>query len=126
MLTHLTTGIQHIGIPTNNLEETTAFYEGLGFCAINRTENAGEQVAFLQLHNLVIETYQNSQAVHKNGAIDHIAIDVVDLQTVYDAVVKSGYSILEEIQFLPFWENGVQFFKIIGPNSEVIELCQKL
>ena len=30
------------------------------------------------------------------------------------------------IEELPFWENGVKFFMIKGPNEERIEFCQKL
>lgn len=126
MLASLTTGIQHVGIPTNNLEETITFYEGLGFAVINRENNAGELVAFLQLHNLVIETYQNGKAALCDGAVDHIAIDVTDLDKAYDAVKAAGYAIAEERQALPFWENGVRFFKIRGPAGEMLELCQRL
>ena len=34
-----TTGIQHIGIPTNDIEKTIAFYKELGFEAALRTVN---------------------------------------------------------------------------------------
>ena len=53
-------GLQHIGLPTNDLEKTVAFYEGLGFSVALRTVNeaAGEQVAFLQLKKLMNEAYQ--------------------------------------------------------------------
>ena len=56
------TGVQHIGLPTNDLAKTISFYQSLGFTTAYRTNNQGEEVAFLQLHNLVIETYQNRQA----------------------------------------------------------------
>lgn len=53
------TGFQHIGFPTNDLQETIAFYEKLGFSVALRTynEEAGEAVAFLQLGNLMLEIY---------------------------------------------------------------------
>ena len=59
-----TTGIQHIGIPTNDLEKTIDFYQKLGFEVTLRTINkeANEQVAFLKLKTLVIETYENKAA----------------------------------------------------------------
>lgn len=52
-------GLQHIGLPTNDLEKTVAFYEGLGFSVALRTVNeaAGEQVAFLQLKELMINYF---------------------------------------------------------------------
>lgn len=51
------TGTQHIGIPTNEIEKTISFYEKLGFQMALRTNNKEEKVAFLRMHNLVIETY---------------------------------------------------------------------
>ena len=42
-----TTGIQHIGIPTNDIEKTIAFYKELGFEVALETvnEEANEKVA---------------------------------------------------------------------------------
>ncbi len=74
-----TTGVQHIGIPTNDINKTIEFYHALGFNTALRTVNGTEEVAFLQLHNLIIETYQNHQAKMEYGAIDHIAIDVKNI-----------------------------------------------
>ena len=51
-----TTGIQHIGIPTNDIEKKIEFYKTLGFEIALQTinEEAGEKVAFLKLKTLVI------------------------------------------------------------------------
>ena len=75
-------GIQHVGIPTNDIEMTIAFYEKLGFEIAFRTVNeaADEKVAFLKLGTLVIETYENKAAALKPGAIDHVAIDVKNIE----------------------------------------------
>ena len=123
-----TTGVQHIGIPTNNIEETINFYQTLGFTTALRTINGTEEVAFLQLHNLVIETYQNRQAAMAYGAIDHIAIDVKDIENLFNVVKEAGtFKMLDkQVNSLPFWENGVKFFTIEGPNREKIEFCEKL
>lgn len=42
------TGLQHIGIPTDCLDETTAFYRGLGFEVAYETLNkqTSERVVF--------------------------------------------------------------------------------
>jgi hypothetical protein len=32
----------------------------------------------------------------------------------------------DHVNFLPFWENGVRFFTVTGPDMERIEFCQKL
>jgi len=121
------TGLQHIGIPTNDMEKTLLFYKSLGFEEVHAVDNQGEQVVFLRLKDLVIETYQNGKASLQNGAIEHIALDVTDIERVYAEVSNLGYHELEEgIQFLPFWNHGVRFFTIQGPNSEKVEFSQML
>lgn len=122
-------GIQHVGIPTNDIETTIQFFEKLGFETALRTinEEADEKVAFLRLHSLVIETYENKAAKMEAGAIDHVAIDVKDIEKVYELVNRTGLNTMQDtIHFLPFWENGVKFFTIEGPNKEKIEFSQYL
>lgn len=122
-------GIQHIGIPTNDIEKTVSFYQGLGFEVALATVNeaADEKVAFLKMKNLMIETYENRCAEMKAGAIDHIAMDVTGIDHIYDEVKASGYTMVHDcVQFLPFWENGIKFFTIIGPNEEKLEFSEKL
>ena len=126
--------MQHIGIPTNDINKTIEFYRTLGFETALRTVNGTEEVAFLQLHNLMIETYQNHQAKMEYGAIDHIAIDVKNIEDLFDEVKvladKSKTPLFHmldhQVNGLPFWENGVKFFTIEGPNKEKIEFCERL
>ena len=123
------TGLQHIGIPTNDLEATIAFYDTLGFQVAFRTVNeaANEKVAFLRMGDVTIEAYENKQAALANGALDHIALNVTDIEAVFEAAKEKGFCILDtEIQFLSFWENGVKFFTIVGPNKEKVEFSQYL
>lgn len=121
------TGIQHIGIPTSNIEETIAFYEQLGFHVALQTKNGDEAVAFLQLNNLVIETYENKSAVMQAGAVDHIALDVKNIDALFEVVKAKHFQLLDEqVNSLPFWEHGVRFFTILGPNKEKIEFCERL
>ncbi len=122
-------GMAHIGIPTKNIEETKAFYNSLGFKILLETfnEEAKEKVAFLQLKDIVLETYETMNATEKTGAVDHIAISVNNIEDVFTEIKNGGYCLLHEnIQYLPFWENGVKFFMIKGPSEEKIEFCQKL
>lgn len=123
------TGIQHIGIPTNDIEETIRFYESLGFHVALATLNkkANEMVAFMQLHNLIIEAYENKSAALQSGAIDHIAIDVKNIDSLFEEIKTKGFSLLDmQVRSLPFWDNGVKFFTIVGPNKEKIEFCERL
>ena len=122
-------GLQHVGLPTNDLKATIAFYESLGFETVYRVRNeaAGEDVAFLRLKNLTIEAYENGQAAMQSGAIDHIAIDVDDVEAAYRLAQEQGYQIVSNgVEFLPFWQNGVKFFILLGPNQERVEFNQYL
>ena len=124
------TGVQHIGIPTNDMNATVDFYQRLGFKiafeTIIKEENC--RVCFFKLENLCIEAYENHQAVMKSGSVDHIAIDTNDIDAAFEFVKKGNFKLLNtEIQSIPsFWAKGVRFFKIEGPNLESIEFCQIL
>lgn len=118
-----TTGIQHLGIPTTDFNATLSFYESLGF----KTTWSNGEVAFLQLGTLVIETYLADAAAMKNGAIDHVALNVKDIEAAWRDAQAAGYETEDsEINFLPFFEKGVRFFTILGPNREKVEFNQIL
>lgn len=118
------TGIQHLGIPTGDLGKTIAFYQGLGFELT--WQNPGE-VAFLQNGTLVIETYAVEAPAMQNGAIDHVALNVQDIEAAWNDAQACGYETEDTaINFLPFFERGVKFFTIIGPNREKVEFNQYL
>lgn len=123
----LVTGVQHIGLPTNDMEKTIAFYTGLGFRIAHEADDNGVRVVFLRQKNLTIETYENGQAVGRPGAVDHIALDVTDVDSAFKQVKAAGYDVVDpQVRFLPFWEKGVRFFNVKGPNAETIEFSQML
>lgn len=124
-LKNYSTGVQHIGIPTNDLDKTVEFYKKLGFeIAFEAVE---EKVAFLKLGSLVVETYENHEAKMEYGAIDHVALDVRDVEEIFQYINEAGLNSTQDtIHFLPFWENGVKFFTIEGPNKEKVEFSQYL
>lgn len=125
----LITGIQHIGIPTDDIEKTVAFYNGLGFETVLRTTNRSpdDPVAFLKLKNIVIETYLKHGESGSVGAINHVAIDVTDIDAAFRLIKGQGRSLCDaQIQSLPFWEHGIRYFSISGPNNEIIEFNQIL
>lgn len=118
------TGIQHLGLPTADLNKTIAFYHSLGFRTIFEQK---DHVAFLQLGTMVIETYVRAQTAMTAGAIDHVALNVKDIEAAWRDAQTCSYETEDtEIHFLPFFENGVKFFTIIGPNREKVEFNQML
>lgn len=120
-------GMQHIGLPTNDMKKTIAFYESLGFEIATRHDDGGVDVVFLTLGDICIESYENGHAVGFHGAIDHICLDVDDIEKVWDDAKAAGLNFIDtEINFLPFWKNGVRFFNVLGPNHEKVEFGQIL
>lgn len=122
------TGLQHIGIPTLDINKTIKFYLSLGFEVVyQRTNDNGQHVAFLQFGNLQIETYDKEPAAMQAGSFEHIAIDVKNIEGLYEVVKSKGFHICDSpIHELPYWERGIKYFKIEGPNKETIEFCEKL
>lgn len=127
-LTDYINGVQHIGIPTNCFNDTMKFYTDLGFEVENLTkvEAKNQRVVFLRSGNLQLEVYEENPIAGKAGAINHIALDCHNVKDAYEAAKNAGYKIVsEEIESLPFWENGISFFIIEGLNAERIEFCQR-
>ena len=120
------TGLQHIGIPSADLQKSVDFYEALGFTTIYHTVNGDDHVAFLELGGLVLELYGNRSIKRESGAIDHIALNSTDIDASYAACRELGLTFFDDMSSLPFWDNGVKFFTIEGPNKEKIEFNQYL
>ena len=119
-------GIQHIGIPTQKYQETLDFYRSLGFEIINQEEYQGHRAAFLRIHNVMLEVYESEAAAETTGSIDHIALSVEKVDQLYREM-QGVYKLLStEVEQLPYWKKGIRFFKVEGPNHEVIELCEML
>lgn len=121
------TGLQHIGVPTTDIEKTIEFYTTFGFSIDWRSMKAEDDyVCFLKNGSCVIEAYHVEKSAMANGAVDHIAMNVTDLDAMLAYAKEKGYEPIEGPNFLPFYENGVRYFIILGPNHEKLEFNQKL
>lgn len=119
-------GLQHIGIPSEDIKKSVSFYEALGFAKIYETVNGEENVAFMELGNLVLELYGDRPIKGETGAIDHIALNSTDIEASYAVCRELGLTFFDDLSSLPFWSNGIKYFSVIGPSREIIEICQKL
>lgn len=129
------TGLQHLGIPAVDLEKSIQWYtEVLGFEKIEDKAIPNRcHAAFLKKGNLVLEIYQEDEAAirevagRNHGHIDHLALNVKDVKAAFEEMKKTGCTMLDtEIQSLPFFENGVAWFTVLGPNGEKVEFNQYL
>ena len=119
-------GQEHIGIPTTSVKDTVEFYKALGFKVVFEKQFDNVDVAFLNLNGMEIETYRVDSPAMKAGSIDHIAINVSDIEACFEIAKERGYRFADGgvINSMPFFENGVRFFKIFGVNEEIVEFCQ--
>ena len=126
-MTAFTTDFQHSGMPAHDLDETIAFYtEKLGFELAGLFHNGENRCAFLRYGHLTIETWEGDEATMHTGAINHWALDTPDSEAAFENAKNLGLQLKDtEIQSIPsFWDNGIRFFNIYGPNNETVEFCQ--
>ena len=130
-------GLQHLGLPVTDLERSTAFYTRLGFTVAMTAELPADeeviQVAMLALNGFVLELYQLAGAerqeigTRRDGHIDHVALDVTDIDQAFADAQIAGLEPLEDAPvFLPFWDKGVKYFNVRGPDGEKVEFNQFL
>jgi lactoylglutathione lyase len=131
-------GLQHLGLPVTDLERSKAFYTQLGFTETMRMDIQPKvkviRVAMMQHKNFTIELYQLGEeerreiAKRNDGHIDHVALNVLDIEQAYADIKAAGLEILEDNApvFLPFWEHGVKYFTVRGPDGEKVEFNQIL
>ena len=121
-------GVNHIGVPTLDYNKSVEFYLGLGFTKASTKVNPnGQQVALMQCGNLIVEIYDKEGAAMKIGAINHIAIDVHDIDELHKIIKAKGYKFIQDkVTPLPYWEHGIKYFSIEGPNKETLEFCERL
>lgn len=129
--------IQHIGIPVTDIKKSEAFYERLGFINAMQASffhnNEPGTCIMMKLGTILIELYQMPESElaeirdRKNGHIDHVAFDVIDIDEAFSLLKKEGFNVLETAPvFLQFWKNGCKYFNISGPDGERLEFNQIL
>jgi len=120
-------GLQHVGIPTRNMAATAEFYTKLGFKQVAAYQNGKSAVRFFEYKGLMLEVWESDEATGKAGAINHIALDTKSADALYPVIKAAGFKMInDKVMFLPFWQHGIKYFNIQGPNGEIIEFCEKV
>ena len=82
---------------------------------------------FLKLGNLLIEVIPTEEPAMRDGAVDHLCLDVKQIDALYEQLKQAGYTMLSDsVNQIDFWDNGAKYFFIQGPNDEKIEFCEIL
>ena len=130
-------GWSHLGIPVTHIERSIDFYRQFGFEPVMQASiPVGDEeikITMLEKDDFLLEFYQLLKTdlaeikARKDGHIDHFALDVADVELAFAELKAAGYTPLEDAPvFLPFWENGVMYFNVRGPDGEKIEFNQRL
>ena len=122
------TGLDHIGIPTNDFEASEKFYRELGFELIGDFPMGERHFKFYQIGDLIVELVPADERNAVEGAVSHFAVRCDSADEAYAFCREKGYTILGDRGpgVIPFWENGAKCFNILGPNGEKIEFCEIL
>jgi len=131
-------GIQHLAIFVTDINRSRDFYEQFGFkvklSEAIPAEPEPVKVAFLELNGLTLELVELGGDMRQqigsrdDGHIDHVALNVKDIEKAYAEMIANGFKALEENApvFLNIWKNGTKYFTIRGPEGEKVEFSQIL
>ena len=102
--------IAHIGYQVSDLTRSLAFYEPLGFQRQQRFSKPSPQGELYQLP-------EGTPFDAPRCGIDHLALEVSDLDAVQQRLAALGYPLDEG----PIEEENVRFLLIRGPDGERLE-----
>ncbi|GAP02794.1 lactoylglutathione lyase-like protein [Fructobacillus pseudoficulneus] len=116
--------IQHVGVPTPDLDRAEKFWTSIGFEKTGDFQEGGP-VKFFKYGHLVIETWLSDEGTGKPGSINHISMNTSDADAAFVAAKEQGLDLIDsEVQHLPFWDNGIKFFNVRTPDGVTLEFCE--
>mgnify|MGYP002513762931 CR=1 FL=1 len=120
-------GLQHIGLPAKNVDDTVAFFRKLGFEEVFVRNDGKDNVHFVKGADVIFEIYQRDETAERPGALDHIALNTTQVEKAYEYCKQQGFEFVDGgLHENDFWDHGTRYFTIIGPNREKIEFSQYL
>ncbi len=116
------TGLAHIGIYVKSMEESVKFYrDQLGFTVTDTVNNLTFcNIGTCLLELIEIKDYQGRTP----GQVDHVAVEVENIEELCDSLRAKGVSIPGEISFVPWLLGGVKNVFFEGPDGERIEFFE--
>ncbi len=121
---YIVRGLHHIGIMTDDPKKCAQFYiDNLGFRPYYTMAMGPMTIEFVELGGMVIE-FVGSGARDVHGIVDHIAIEVQNIEALVAELKAKGIAMeSEKIGAMPsFFPNGSKNIFFRGPAGERIEL----
>ena len=127
-------GLAHVGVFVKDIERSKKFYtEVLGLELINECVFVDETntftIAFVKKGSLIVELIMmKHQKQLSDGVVDHIAMQVDDLDGMIEKLAAKGieFESKEPIGLASMLDNGAKWIFFRGPDNEHLEISQIL
>ncbi len=128
-----TMGLAHLSLFVSDIGRSLDFYtEVLGFEKTYYQDRADIFYAEIAAGSCIAEIVQwkagsdNGRWVGNRGTLDHVALEVADLNAAAAELSEAGIAIVEGPFELPDLNGGIRGLFIHGPDGERVELLQRL
>ena len=125
-------GLAHIGVMTNDLEASLAFYAKLGGVVTDRavvpTAEGEKHLVLVDVHGVTVELIKNPLPMDlSEGVVSHFALLVEDIDKAHDALVAQGIdTFLTPTKNVSDIFGGAPNWFFTGPSGERIELMGRV
>lgn len=118
-------GLAHIGIFVKDMDASVKFYRDmLGFTVTDEYQ-MGSRLVFCSIGTCLLELIQPKEyAPRVPGQVDHIAVEVENIEDLCDELRAKGVSIPGKIDFNADLLGGVKNVFFEGPDGERIEFFE--
>ncbi|MCL2376411.1 MAG: VOC family protein [Defluviitaleaceae bacterium] len=116
-------GLSHIGVFVKDMERSIDFYKRLGFTLDNR-ESIHVELAFLSAGTCLIELIEQKDVTRSAGVVDHIAMEVDDIDAAIARFKENGIAIDADGIISRDILGGIRHTFFEGPDGERLELFE--
>ena len=132
------TGVDHIGIAVNNLDETIRFYEEIMGIKCHGIEEVAEQkvkVAFFPVGDTEMEFLESTaddgpiakfiEANKGRGGIQHVALRVPDIKAAIAELKEKGVQMIDDEPRYGAGGASIAFCHPKSTGGVLLELCER-
>ena len=117
-------GLHHAGVHVTSLERSIAFYQAVfGLRLVAQLSLGTEQLAFLGAGRTRVELIADGATDRQTGVVDHLALEVDDLDGWVPRLRERGVRLLDEAP-VEVPALGARILFCLGPDGERIELFE--